>query len=153
MQCRRSDFGFAKPLRLLKAAHYRYVFDHAPIRAAHPQLLILTRPNNLSHPRLGLIVAKKHVRRACDRNRIKRIARETFRLQQHHLFHFDAIVLARSGIDKLSKEALTQLLNKQWRKLTQRARKLQNPAPTGERAHSGGSPDSRPPPKAKQNRS
>ncbi|QIL90718.1 ribonuclease P protein component [Microbulbifer harenosus] len=126
MQCPRSDFAFAKPLRLLNAAQYRAVFDSAPVRAAQPQFLILARPNDLGHPRLGLVIAKKHVRNATDRNRIKRIARETFRLQQHQLFPLDAVVLARAGAGELDKDALAKIFNKLWRKLDQRAR---NPQP------------------------
>lgn len=126
MQQIRSDFGFAKPLRLLTAAQYRAVFNQTQVRAAHPQLLILARLNELDHPRLGLVVAKKHVRNACDRNRIKRITRETFRLYQHQLPPLDAIVLARPGIDKLDKAELAKLLNKLWRKLAQRAQAVQN---------------------------
>ena len=130
MQCQRSDFAFAKPLRLLNAAQYRAVFDSAPVRAAQPQFLILARPNELDHPRLGLVIAKKHVRNATDRNRIKRIARETFRLRQHELFPLDAIVLARGGAGELDNTALTKIFRKLWRKLDQRARNPQpdNPA-------------------------
>lgn len=126
MQCPRSDFAFAKPLRLLNAAQYRAVFDSAPVRAAQPQFLILARPNELEHPRLGLVIAKKHVRNATDRNRIKRIARETFRLRQHELFPLDCIVLARGGAGELDNAALTKVFSKLWRKLDQRAR---NPQP------------------------
>ncbi|WGL15364.1 ribonuclease P protein component [Microbulbifer bruguierae] len=130
MQCPRSDFAFAKPLRLLNAAQYRAVFDCAPVRAAQPQFLILARPNDLDHPRLGLVIAKKHVRNACDRNRIKRIARETFRLRQHELFPLDAVVLARGGAGELDNAALGKIFNKLWRKLDQRAR---NPQPENAR--------------------
>ncbi|MCQ3829953.1 ribonuclease P protein component [Microbulbifer elongatus] len=126
MQCSRSDFAFAKPLRLLNAAQYRAVFDSAPVRAAQPQFLILARPNELDHPRLGLVIAKKHVRNATDRNRIKRIARETFRLRQHELFPLDAVVLARGGAGELDNAALGKIFSKLWRKLDQRARNPQS---------------------------
>ncbi|MCX2830805.1 ribonuclease P protein component [Microbulbifer thermotolerans] len=126
MQQARSDFGFAKPLRLLTAAQYRAVFNaKRQIRAAHPNLLILASHNHLDHPRLGLVIAKKHVRNASDRNRIKRIARETFRLNQHNLPAVDAIVLARPGVAELDKAALAKLLNKLWRKLANRAQQPQ----------------------------
>jgi len=118
-----SDFGFAKPLRLLNAAQYRAVFTaKEQVRAAHPNLLILACRNDLDHPRLGLVIAKKHVRNASDRNRIKRIARETFRLYQHELAAVDAVVLARPGVAELDKAALAKLLNKLWRKLANRAK-------------------------------
>lgn len=121
MRQQRSDFGFAKPLRLLNAADYRAVFSGTQVRAAHPNLLILAIRNDLGHPRLGLVVAKKHVRNATDRNRIKRIARETFRLRQHALPAVDAVVIARPGIGELDRAALAKLLDKQWRKLARRA--------------------------------
>jgi ribonuclease P protein component len=124
MQTARSDFAFAKPLRLLSAAEYKAVFDWAPVRAAHPQFLILAHPNSLGHPRVGLVVGKKAVRRACDRNRVKRIARETFRLSQHQLPALDAVVLARSGAAELDTAALAKIFNKLWRKLAQRAQQL-----------------------------
>ena len=134
MQHPRSDFAFGKPLRLLNAAQYKAVFDDAPVRAAQPQFLILSRPNGLDHPRLGLVIAKKHVRNASDRNRIKRIVRETFRLQQHHLFPLDAVVLARPGAGDLDKAALAKVFNKLWRKLDQRAR---DPQPQKNQGNNG----------------
>ncbi|MFA0809688.1 ribonuclease P protein component [Microbulbifer epialgicus] len=126
MQQVRSNFGFAKTLRLLNAAQYREVFNKNLVRAAHPHLLILARPNELEHPRLGLVIAKKHVRNACDRNQIKRITRETFRLQQHQLPPLDAVVLARPGAADLDKAALAKILNKLWRKLAKRAQQPQS---------------------------
>ncbi|VEH66181.1 ribonuclease P [Rodentibacter pneumotropicus] len=63
---------------------FKNVFEQ-PFRASTPELSILARENNLEHPRLGLTVAKKHLKRAHDRNRIKRLVRESFRLYQHQL--------------------------------------------------------------------
>ncbi|WKD49845.1 ribonuclease P protein component [Microbulbifer spongiae] len=125
MQQARSDFGFAKALRLLNAAQYRQVFNETLVRSAHPHLLILARPNALEHPRLGLVISKKHVRKATDRNQIKRISRETFRLQQHQLPALDTVVLARPGVANLDKAALAKLLNKLWCKLAKRAHQAQ----------------------------
>lgn len=45
-------------------------------------LQIHAKPNNLGHSRLGLIVAKKIARRAVDRNKVKRLLREVFRMNQ-----------------------------------------------------------------------
>ncbi|WP_237068144.1 ribonuclease P protein component [Microbulbifer guangxiensis] len=126
MQQTRSDFGFPKALRLLNAAQYRAVFSGTEIRAAHPNLLIIARRNDLPHPRLGLVVAKKHVRLATDRNQVKRVVRESFRLRQADLPALDAVVLARPGTGDLTKEDLARLLDKLWRKL---ARRAAEPAP------------------------
>ncbi len=48
--------------------------------------------------RLGLAIAKKHARRSVDRNRIRRVAREAFRVRRHVLPPVDIIVLSRAGI-------------------------------------------------------
>ncbi|GAA5524625.1 ribonuclease P protein component [Microbulbifer aestuariivivens] len=135
MQQARSDFGFPKALRLLNAADYRAVFSGTEIRAAHPNLLIIARRNDLPYPRLGLVVAKKHVRLAVGRNRIKRLVRERFRLQQGELPALDAVVLARPGAGALSNEELAKLLDKLWRKLTRRAQEPSSPENTPQSGH------------------
>ena len=54
------------------------------------------RPNGLGLARLGLVVAKKLCPRAVDRNRIRRLAREQFRLMQNELPEWDMVLrLAR----------------------------------------------------------
>lgn len=54
--------NFSRELRLLTPLHFKYVFEQ-PFRASTPELTILARPNNLAHPRLGLTVAKKHLKK------------------------------------------------------------------------------------------
>ena len=76
--------NFSRELRLLTPTQFKNVFEQ-PFRASTPEITILARKNNLEHPRLGLTVAKKHLKRAHDRNRIKRLVRESFRLSQHNL--------------------------------------------------------------------
>lgn len=113
--------AFDKSRRLLNAGDYKAVFDNAPIRASHHHLLILSRSNQLSNPRLGLVIAKKHIRLAVQRNRVKRILRETFRQQQTSLGNLDIVVLARSGLDKLDNHEMHNLFNKQWSKIIKKA--------------------------------
>jgi ribonuclease P protein component len=125
---------FGKNLRLLNASDFKAVFDDAPIRASHQHLLILSRSNisgtdqnstSLTEiPRLGLVIAKKNVRLAVHRNRIKRIARETFRLQQDKLPGVDAVVLARRGLDSLDNAELQKLFNKQWSRIIKKAKQV-----------------------------
>lgn len=47
--------------------------------------------------RLGLAIAKKQARRAVDRSRLKRIARETFRRHRAQLPDVDLVILARAA--------------------------------------------------------
>lgn len=99
------------------------MFQSADYKISSPQLLILASNNQLDLPRLGLVIAKKNVRLAVQRNRIKRHIRESFRLKQHNMPNIDAIVLARRGIDKLSDEQQAALLDQQWHRLIKRVNK------------------------------
>ena len=118
-------FTFTKQQRLLNQADFAAVFADAPFRASHPNFLILARTNNVGHARLGLVVPKKHVRKANLRNSIKRVARETFRSEQHKLPPIDAIVLARRGAEIVPKQQLTSIFTGLWKRISKRA-----PAPT-----------------------
>ncbi|MGK0442127.1 MAG: ribonuclease P protein component [Pseudohongiellaceae bacterium] len=117
------DFSFGKSLRLLDAATYKSVFDDAQIKVSKQQVLLLSRPNGLNHPRVGLVIAKKNVRLASQRNRIKRNIRETFRLQQHQLGGIDTVVLARRGLDQLNNSDLQSLFDQLWQQLERKATK------------------------------
>lgn len=116
-----TSFAFGKNRRLLNSSDFSAVFNDAPFRASHPNFLILARLSCTGEPRLGLVVAKKHVRRAVARNQVKRVTRETFRLQQHKLPPIDAIVLARHGAETLSKSDLQQILNGLWKRVAKKA--------------------------------
>lgn len=107
-------FGFSRDLRLLKASEFKRVFDKAEIKVSDKNILILARRSELPAPRLGLIIAKKNVRTAVSRNRIKRVIRETFRQSQNSLQGLDYVVLARKGLGELDNRQLHSLLNKQW---------------------------------------
>lgn len=85
--------------------------------------MALASPNELGHPRLGLIFSKKNVRRAVDRNRLKRITRESIRLRQHRLPAVDIVLLARRGVQELDNEVVHRQLHGMWRRLEREAQK------------------------------
>ncbi len=122
-----TGYGYSKALRLLTPADFKQVFDAAALRVSSKELLILARFNRFDHPRLGLVIAKKNVRKAVQRNRVKRIIRESFRSGQAALADggrgIDAIVLARAGLDRLDNNVLHELLDQLWRQLQRKARK------------------------------
>lgn len=101
--------AFPRELRLLTPSQFTFVFQQ-PQRAGTPQITILGRLNSLGHPRIGLTVAKKNVRRAHERNRIKRLTRESFRLRQHELPAMDFVVVAK-GLPT----SITVLSRKRWK--------------------------------------
>lgn len=106
---------FSRELRLLAPVQFQAVFEQ-PFRASTPQLTLLSRQNAVENPRLGLTVAKKHLKRAHDRNRIKRLVRESFRLKQHDLPAHDFVFVAKAGIGKLSNTELFEILEKLWQR-------------------------------------
>lgn len=120
------QLDFPKSHRLLNPGDFKKVFDEAPLRASHKLFLMLARPNGLEHPRLGLIIAKKHIRLASRRNRLKRLLRETFRHQQQNLGGIDVIVMARKGMDQLDNPSLIHQINGQWQRLARKAQGFSN---------------------------
>jgi ribonuclease P protein component len=112
------DRSFPKTRRLLRAGDYGRVFDNAHAKASHKYLLLLAIRNDGPGHRLGLVIAKKNVRLAVQRNRIKRIAREVFRSLPESEPAMDVVLLTRRGIDQLDNAELSSILQQQWRKLS-----------------------------------
>jgi ribonuclease P protein component len=117
---------YPRQLRLLTAGDFKSVFDDASLKAPDQRILILARPNGLDHPRIGFIISKKNIRRAVKRNLVRRIIRESFRLNQHKLPAIDMVVLARPGLGDLSTEDIHRLSHKSWTRLIQKANNAHN---------------------------
>lgn len=117
------NVSFTRELRLLTPAHFSYVFSDA-VPAPSKHITILARKNpNYTYPRLGITIAKNRVRKAHDRNRLKRVIRESFRHHQHFLPNVDIIVIGKSNLDTLSNQEFNALLNTLWKKLKKRCEK------------------------------
>ncbi|MFZ3037211.1 MAG: ribonuclease P protein component [Rugosibacter sp.] len=63
--------------------------------------------------RLGIVVPKKLVKRAVDRNAIKRQCREAFRLLGPQPFHYEVVLRVNRILGDI--EPSKQLVHKQWR--------------------------------------
>lgn len=107
--------GFDKTRRLLTKENYNAVFEQAT-KITSSDFLFLYRLNKIGHARLGLALSKKMIRKAHDRNRLKRMLRETFRLQTG-LPPVDIIVLAKFGVGNKEHTLLRVNLEKSWNKL------------------------------------
>jgi ribonuclease P protein component len=111
--------GFPRSARLLAATDYRHVFAD-PRRSSDRYFTVLAarRPGGLES-RLGLAIAKKHVRLATGRNRIKRLVRETFRATRHSLAATDFVVLARPIAASTGNALLVKSLSRHFERLAQ----------------------------------
>jgi len=116
--------SYPRESRLLTPKNFSFVFEQA-IPSVSPSLTLLARYNAIDNARLGITVAKKRVKNASDRNRIKRIIRESFRLKRHSLPNIDIIVIAKHGIGSLTNQELHKQLEKLWNKLNKRCREQQ----------------------------
>lgn len=90
--------------RLPDRAAFDRVFSAPDIRQRRHPFSLLARKRDDGPARLGMVVGKRHARRAVDRNRIRRILREHFR--QASLAGFDVVVLARQGAGDVDRAAL-----------------------------------------------
>ena len=104
---------------MLTHAQFKSVFSN-PIKASSAEITLLAIPNTEQHPRMGLTVAKRYVKRANQRNRIKRVIRDSFRLNQHDIPHLDIVVLVRNGVMEMENAEINKLIEKLWRKLSRR---------------------------------
>jgi len=107
-----------KHTRLLKAAEFDRVFEK-PVRSSDRYFTVLARPNELAHPRLGLVISKRKVRLAVNRNRLKRIIRENFRLSGENCC-VDYVVLAGQQGGSASNDELFKSLDRHWKNIKKR---------------------------------
>ena len=82
--------------KILKPSEYAYIFKGGK-RVQGKYWQVIAKPIKNPRPRLGLAISKKVTRLAVDRNRFKRIARETFRLEQQGLDNWGFVVMARKS--------------------------------------------------------
>jgi|SRR5690554_1992361 len=115
-------YDFPRTARLLSSGEFRRVFEQTDFRAPHPFFLLLaTQASSQNSARLGLVVAKKNVRRAVDRNRVKRLIRESFRQHRPELPNLDIVVLVRKEAAQAENGQLLMALDKLWSRLIRQA--------------------------------
>ena len=112
-----TSLAFTRQHRLLTGRDYQAVFDQPSLKVANAAFLLLVRENHQALPRLGLVIGRKRARRAVDRARIKRRAREQFRARQQELAGLDIILLLRGNQQNPAGEELTSQLAKLFDKL------------------------------------
>lgn len=108
--------GFPRAARLLDKAQFQQVFDD-PRKSMDPYFTVLARPNAEPLARLGLAIAKKCARRAVDRNRLKRLVRESFRLERLGLPGLDLVVLCRRDAVTADNLQLRASLTRHWARI------------------------------------
>jgi ribonuclease P protein component len=80
--------------------------------------------NDKGCPRLGLAVAVRVAGGAVERNRIRRVIRESFRLHQHELPSVDLVVSARNRARGAGTAQMRASLVELWKKVTEQCATL-----------------------------
>ena len=111
------DQSFPSSHRLLKSAEFDAVFKKREFSTFKESLLILAIKNKRNHNRLGMIIGKKNVPRAIDRNTIKRQLRERFR--HHEPMGLDVVALIKPGfcIDSRARTIISKTLDDLYEKV------------------------------------
>ena len=114
------NFKFPPSQRLHQPAAFRQVRLQGR-RFSDTYFSMSALPNQETHARLGLAIATKTFGSAVARNRIKRIARESYRLNRHALPPLDITVAARAAARKASGAELRASLDELWQQLARGA--------------------------------
>ena len=108
-------------MRLLTAGDYQRVFERAQ-KSSGPALTVLARHSGRKAARLGLASPRKQIRRAVERNRVKRLIRESFRRHQALLYGLDVVVIGRGSLVEKNSQAIFGCLEKHWQQVSERCR-------------------------------
>ncbi len=102
-----TSLRFSKQAKLLKTDEFSSVFNFRKRISAH-YLVMHYQPNSQEQARLGLVVGKKTCKLAVDRNYMRRVLREFFRIQQHQIAHVDLVVRVQKKFDRVNFSQIKQ---------------------------------------------
>jgi len=114
--------SFPRQLRLTRANDFRQVFQNN-FRQGDAGITILVGKQPGSNPRIGFAVAKKQIPKAVQRNRLKRIFRESFRKNQYRLPARDMVIMVRRSILNTEPAQLRASLEKHWNSVIKQCEK------------------------------
>jgi ribonuclease P protein component len=75
------------------------------------------RENDVQQARLGLAISKRNLRRAVDRNLVKRLARESFRRYQSQLPAVDIVILSQPSLLGMPNSDISKQLDIIWQQV------------------------------------
>ena len=107
------------PRKLTRAAEYRAMLT-AQSRVSGASFWLRASSNQLPQARLGLVASRKAARRAVDRNRGKRLAREAFQALAAQLPAVDLVVQLKNDLRNAGNGELRKELDRLLRETARR---------------------------------
>ncbi|VAX76195.1 ribonuclease P protein component [Buchnera aphidicola] len=108
-----SRYFFKKKLRLFTCASLNSIYNKKYLINTK-EFTVLLYSRGLNFPRLGVSISKKNIKKSHNRNRIKRLIKESFRLFQHDLICMDFFFILKKNIHKLNNKIIFCLLQNFW---------------------------------------
>lgn len=105
---------FPRKYRLLCSADFDAVFAK-PLKARSKRLTLLSKKNSLAHPRFASLVGKSKLKKAVDRNKLRRKLKESFRIKTGQLPNNDFLFLLNRGKHS-DMEGIELEINQLWEK-------------------------------------
>jgi len=109
-------YHFSRKERLARKQDFQSILKSSN-KITYKYLLVLYRSNQCCFARLGMILPKRIVQKAVDRNMIKRVMRESFRHHKQVLQNLDIMIVLRSKLHVTYQKTLRQDLENIWEKL------------------------------------
>lgn len=111
--------GVSAARKLTRAEEFRRVLA-GPLRLSKRSFVLRAESSTSVDARLGLIASRKAARRAVDRNRAKRLAREAFRAARETMPAVDVILQLKNDMRDRSNASVRDELDTLLRDLTMR---------------------------------
>lgn len=106
-----NNFKYSSKRRLRTAFDYKSVYTRCK-RVHYPDFILRYKYVDTTAPtRVGVVVSKKSAAKAVDRNRIKRVVRECFRVKLQDSTGLDIILTAKANAKSLSRSELAACVN------------------------------------------
>lgn len=102
-------FSFSKKFKLFKFSHFDLIFRKNK-KIVFKELIIFWMKNKFKYPRIGIFLSRNIIRKSYQRNRIKRLIREFFRLNKRKISFVDLIILPKKEIIYLNNKKINNRL-------------------------------------------
>ena len=105
--------------KLRRRQEFEAVFASPSRPLVRPLFIVRVLARPCGPARLGIVASRKALRKAVDRNRAKRLVRETFRAMQIELSGVDLVVQLRSAMGRAGRAAARRELASIFRQIIQ----------------------------------